>query len=133
MKTTVYHCSPDFITQFKCDRGTHFGGERSAIQAGRRKLSNIGYKDEYKGQETLYMHVCELDLTSLALYETFDRGGDEEWQREIRFAREEGFKVMVYHNKYEPDTVPSYIVLDESLITIKRRYEVCRCDPLYYG
>ena len=133
MKTTVYHCSPDRITQFKCDRGTHFGGERSAIQAGRRKLSNIGHKDEYKGQETLYMHVCELDLTSLALYETFDRGGDKEWQREIRFAREEGFKVMVYHNKYEPDTVPSYIVLDESLITIKRRYEVCRCDPLYYG
>lgn len=124
MKTTVYHCSPDRITQFKCDRGTHFGGERSAIQAGRRKLSNIGHKDGYEGQETLYMHVCELDLTSLSLYETFDKGGDKEWQREIRFAREEGFKVMVYHNKYEPDTVPSYIVLDESLITIKRRYEV---------
>ena len=133
MKTNVYHCSPDRITHFKCDRGTHFGGERSAIQAGRRKLSNIGHKDGYEGQETLYMHVCELDLTSLSLYETFDKGGYEEWQREIRFAREEGFKVMVYHNKYEPDTVPSYIVLDESLITIKRRYEVLCCDPLYYG
>ena len=121
MKTTVYHCSPTKILKFNCERGVHVGGKRSAMQAGQRK-----------SMQDLTMHVCELNLTNLKLYDTFDKGGDEDWQREIRFAKEDGYKVIRYKNEYEPDTEYSYIVLDDDLLTIKNSYGVSPCDPSYF-
>lgn len=123
MKTTVYHCSPDCISKFNFERGVHFGGQASALKAGKRKLSNLKNKKEYRKQKTVFLHVCELDLTSEPVYETFDKGGDEEWQKEISFARADGYRVLSYQNKYEPDTVPSYIILDEGLVTVKQILE----------
>lgn len=112
---TVYHSSPDNISNFNFSLGVHFGGKFSALEAGDRKLSNlIRYRDSQ--QDHLFLYTCT--LTNVPFYETDDVGGPEAWEKEIEKARKEGFGLIRYWNKYEPDSECSYIVLNPKLINV---------------
>lgn len=115
MFKTVYHSSPDNISKFDFSHGVHFGGKFSALEAGDRKLSNlIQYRDSQ--QDHLFLYTCT--LTNVPFYETEDVGGPDAWKKEIEEARKEGFSLIRYWNKYEPDSEYSYIVLDPKLINV---------------
>lgn len=115
MIKTVYHSSPDNISKFDFSYGVHFGGKFSALEAGDRKLSNlIRYRDS--NQDHLFLYTCT--LTNVPFYETEDVGGSEAWEKEIEKARREGFDLIRYWNKYEPDSEYSYIVLNQKLIHV---------------
>lgn len=115
MFKTVYHSSPDNISKFDFSRGVHFGGKFSALEAGDRKLSNlIQYRSS--NQDYLFLYTCH--LTAASFYETDDVGGSEDWEKEITKARKEGFDLIRYWNKYEPDSEYSYIVLNSKLINV---------------
>lgn len=101
----LYHCSPVKIKYFNFDKGVHFGGPYSALEAGLRKDA-----------QTLYLHKVELYCDSF--YESEDVGCSEEWAKVIEKAKEQGFKAIKYKNKYEPDTVHSYLVFDPDIITL---------------
>lgn len=100
---TLYHCSPVRIEQFDFSNGVHFGGLYSALEAGLRKETEI-----------LHLHTVELSCKSF--YETDDVGNAEAWAVEVQRAKELGCSVIKYRNKYEPDSTPSYLVLDGALI-----------------
>lgn len=101
--TTLYHCSPVKIEQFDYSNGVHFGGLYSALEAGLRK-----------GSDVLYLHTVDVQFDSC--YETDDVGNAEAWSLEIKKALEVNFNIIKYRNKYEPDSTPSYIILDKSLV-----------------
>lgn len=103
--TILYHCSPTKIEQFDYSNGVHFGGLYSALEAGLRK-----------GSEVLYLHTVNVQLESC--YETEDVGSNEAWSLEIQRALEAKYCLIKYRNKYEPDSIPSYIILDESLVKV---------------
>lgn len=102
----VYHASLDIISSFR--KNTHFGGRASALEAVSRKNIN---------NDKIYLYECLLDLPKRK-YECFDVGGDENWNREIKYALEDAYTIIQYTNKYEPDTTPSFVVLNPSLIRI---------------
>lgn len=113
----VYHCSPDYISEFDFKFGVHFGGLYSAYEAGLRKLNNL---KTYQGllQDELYVHICELKFNSV--YESEDVGGQEDWLLEIEKAKQLNCDVIRYINKYEIDTKPSYLVINKELIILKK-------------
>lgn len=113
----VYHCSPDRIEKFCFKHGVHFGGKTSALEAGFRKLKNLNLKQTIQQCNT-YLHVCYLTIPN-NVYDCLDVGNYEDWLKEIKQATEDGYSLIRYVNKYEPDSVPSYIVLDENLLSIK--------------
>lgn len=115
MKTTIYHCSPDEILEFDFSHGVHFGGFFSALEAGYRKLNNLRMKYNCE-QEIVYMHTCILN--ECKVYVCDDVGGFDAWNIEIERANKLGFDVIKYNNKYEPDTQPSYLVLNKNLIQL---------------
>lgn len=111
MEIIVYHCSPDKILNFDFTSGVHFGGISSAYEAVYRKLDNIDESQEYA-----YVHSCKLKLKNIIDVE--DVGNYEEWLIQKQRAEEDGKAILRYKNKYEPDSKPSYFVLDSSLISI---------------
>lgn len=118
----VYHCSLSNIDDFIfSNKGVHFGGKQSAIEAALRKTVT--------GNEKLYLHKCRIE-TNL-FYDCEDKGNHEEWIKLIEEALEDGFSVIRYTNRYELDFEPSYIVLNNknveilsvSIITAKKAEE----------
>lgn len=116
MIVKVFHCSPDRILNFDFRDGVHFGGYMSALRAGDRKLDNINLKYN-ENQSSLFLH--QLDLEVNLYWDSLDRGGAQDWADEIMKARIEGFDIIRYVNKYEPDYEPSYIVLNPNIIKLK--------------
>ena len=112
-KIIVYHASPTCITKFNFKNGVHFGGLNSAMEAGLRKMET----PEYYNQSQLYMHKCLLTLPS-KIYDCDDLGSTEAWLKEKERALKDNYSLIRYLNKYEPDVVPSYYVLDSSLLQI---------------
>lgn len=118
----IFHCSPDNITSFDYRMGVHFGGYFSALQAGHRKLErlNIKYADE---QDYLYMYC--FFLKDVPYYETEDVGGYDAWLVEIIKAKEKGFDLIKYKNKYEPDNSSySYIVLNSDILLFNSKTKI---------
>lgn len=113
----VYHSSPDNIDEFIFTNGVHVGGKYSSITAGLRKLRNL---KTYKNLKQNHINIYEFELdSSIPFYECNDVGGNDAWLVEILKAKSEGYSVIKYKNKYEPDTVPSYIILDNNIIQLK--------------
>ena len=54
-------------------------------------------------------------------YDTEDVGCKEEWDKEIVKSKAQGYKVIRYRNKYEPDSYPSYLVFEEGITKIIER------------
>jgi len=105
----VYHCSLSNINDFKfSNKGVHFGGKQSAIEAALRKTVT--------GNEKLYLHKCEIKNNSF--YDCEDKGNHEEWIKVIKEALEDGFSAIRYTNRYELDFEPSYIVLNSKNVEI---------------
>lgn len=105
----VYHCSLSIITDFIYnEKGVHFGGKQSAIEAALRKTE--------KSSEKIYIHKCE--LKSEDFFDCEDKGNHVEWVKTIKHAISEGFSAIRYTNRYEPDFEPSYVVLKSDLISI---------------
>lgn len=112
----VYHSSPDYIYDFIFTNGVHVGGKYSSITAGLRKLKNLRTYRNLK-QKHIYMYEFELD-SNVPFYECEDIGGNDAWLVEILRAKSEGYSLIKYKNKYEPDTVPSYIILNNNIIKL---------------
>lgn len=113
---TVYHCSPDRILDFNFETGVHFGGIYSAFEAAFRKLDMLRLREDVD-QEFLYLHTCTLNVDYV--YDCEDVGCFDSWLKKAKEARERGFDVLRYENKYEPDTEPSYYVLNKNLINLE--------------
>lgn len=107
MKVIVYHCSNVKIDKFNFSEGVHFGGIRSALEAGLRKESN----------GLLYIHKLELE-TAQELYYVDDLCNKLNWDMLVHEMRKIGRTCVKYNNKYEPDTRPSYFVVDECCVTL---------------
>lgn len=103
----VYHCSNVRIDKFNFSEGVHFGGIRSALEAGLRKDPDGG----------LFLHRCNLYITDAEL-KVEDLGNKEAWDEEFHEMKNWSWKYAKYRNKYEPDNVPSYFVIDSSCITL---------------
>lgn len=105
----VYHCSLSSIEKFVyAENGVHFGGRNSAIEAALRKTLS--------GKETLFLHKC--NINSERFFDCDDQGNHSEWIKIIEQSITDGYKTIRYINKYEPDSKPSYIVLDSKEIEI---------------
>lgn len=111
----VYHCTLSSITTFDYRRGVHFGGRISALQAAFRKLP----PNEYA-----FFHLYSCKLESDKFYDSEDVGCKEEWDKVIVKAKKEGYKVIRYRNKYEPDSYPSYLVFAEGVIKHSNRHSI---------
>ena len=104
----VHHCTLSSISKFNFSQGVHFGGRISALQAAYRKLA--------QGQFAFFnLYSCTLVCDKF--YDTEDVGCKEEWDKEIVKAKAQGYKVIRYRNKYEPDSYPSYLVFEDGVIT----------------
>lgn len=105
----VNHCSLSYIKTFIYNKnGVHFGGRQSALEAALRKTEN--------NKDKIYLHKCLLKTDKF--FDCEDQGSHEEWIKVIEEAKKDGFQVIRYINKYEPDFTSSYIVLDSGLIEI---------------
>ena len=108
----VHHCTLSSISKFNFSQGVHFGGRISALQAAYRKLA--------QGQFAFFnLYSCTLVCDKF--YDTEDVGCKEEWDKEIVKAKAQGYKVIRYRNKYEPDSYPSYLVFEEGITKIIER------------
>lgn len=107
MKTILYHCSNVLIEQFDYSEGVHFGGMLSALEAGLRK----------EGNGVLYLHKIELE-TNQELYYVDDLCNKKNWDMLRHEMRKIGRTCVKYTNKYEPDSVPSYFVVDGSCVKL---------------
>ena len=105
----VYHASLSSIQKFDYSDGVHFGGRISSLQAVHRKLGFGEYA-------FVYIYTCSLLVDKF--YDSEDVGCKEEWDKVIVKAKAEGYKVIRYRNKYEPDSYPSYLVLESSILTV---------------
>lgn len=103
----VYHCSNVNIEKFDFSEGVHFGGIYSALEAGLRKEPN----------GTLFLHRCRLHTTSCERV-VEDLAHKEAWNVQAKDMLQRGWMYAKYKNKYEPDNVPSYFVIDASIIEI---------------
>lgn len=116
----VYHCSPDRIEEFDFTfgPGVHFGGIFSALEAGTRKA----YSSYGNMSTTLYVHKCILTVPEHTL-ETKDQGGEEGWlsliDDDLSFA-----PAYKYTNEFEPDVVPSWLILEPRYITLSKVVEI---------
>ena len=118
----VFHCSPDDITTFDFSNGVHFGGYFSALQAGNRKLGRVNSKYDINQD---YLYIYSFFFKETICYQTEDVGGYDAWMVEIEKAKAEGFNVIKYINKYEPDNNSySYIILDSSLLTLNYKIKI---------
>lgn len=105
----VYHSSLSSIQRFEYSRGVHVGGRISSLQAAFRKILPHEYA-------FFYVHSCTLEADKF--YDSEDVGCKEEWDKVIVKAKAQGYKVIRYRNKYEPDSYPSYLVFEEGVLTI---------------
>ncbi len=103
----VYHCSNVNIEKFDLSEGVHFGGIHSALEAGLRK--------EDSGK--LFLHRCRLTTNSCELI-VEDLAHKEAWNVQAKDMLQRGWRYAKYRNKYEPDNVPSYFVIDPSCINL---------------
>lgn len=107
----VFHCSPDEITEFifRPELGVHFGGIFSALEAGIRKTYNVCGSDTNE----MFIHKCKLLVPGNYLYSK-DQGGVDGWADLIKENKD--VSVIRYENQYEPDVVPSWLVLKPNQI-----------------
>ena len=132
----VFHCSPDDITTFDFSNGVHFGGYFSALQAGNRKLWRVNSKYDINQD---YLYIYSFFFKETICYQTEDVGGYDAWMVEIEKAKAEGFNVIKYINKYEPDKNPSYLFFCEENIPVIKDIKVSKfkevekiLDQYYY-
>lgn len=113
MLVKVYHCGLSKINSFDFSNGVHFGGIYSAMEAALRKVNNPNI-------DTIHIHECLLELPDYVPVED-DLGSNEAW-RELAttWMNINNYEILQYCNRYEPDTDPSYYVLNPSLIKIKK-------------
>ena len=106
----VYHASLSLFEKFSFnENGVHFGGLMSAYEAALRKCVNE--------EESIQLYQCRLNV-SRECYFSEDVGSHEEWKKIINETKSQGNSIIQYRNKYEPDVMPSFIVLDESCVEI---------------
>lgn len=104
----VFHTSPIKFTEFDFQNNQiHVGDFLAALTVAERK-------------KCTYLYRCELNVTSKDIYESEDVGNYEKWQDVIAEAKKDGKKVIAYHNKYENSLNPSYLVIDPTVLTIKK-------------
>ncbi len=97
----LWHCSPVKIDKFYIPfGGLHFGTYESALCAGLRK------------SKVLYMHKCMVPVGIQV--PVLDLGNAEAWEEEMKYSINEG-DTLVYNNKYEPSTSPSFVVMKKEL------------------
>lgn len=105
----VYHAGLSEIKKFNFNKnGVHFGGIISAYEAALRKCD--------ENQKELMVHKCYLDIKNVLVSD--DLGSHEEWLNVIDEAKKNNFDIIKYYNRYEPDTTPSFIVLNEKCISL---------------
>lgn len=105
----VYHCSLVSIKQFVFnEKGVHFGGKQSAIEAALRKTAS--------NDDNIFVHKCWIDSNDF--FDCEDQGNHNEWIKTIEYAISDGYSVICYNNRYEPDFKPSYIVLNKEIVKI---------------
>lgn len=98
---TLWHCSPVQIDKFYIPHGgLHFGTYESALCAGLRKSTE------------LYMHKCLVPVGIQV--PVLDLGNADAWEDEMKYSINEG-DTLVYNNKYEPSTAPSFVVMKPEL------------------
>ena len=114
---TIYHCSPYLIKEFNFDKGVHFGSRSSALQAGKRKLYNL---NKYKGyrDKSLFLYTFELNTTKHVFnsQETDDMGND--WIQYMSIMKRDNIDYLIYRNKYEPDSYPSYYITNPNCLRL---------------
>ena len=69
-----------------------------------------------ENQKEFIVHKCYLDIKNVLVSD--DLGSHEEWLNVIDEAKKNNFDIIKYYNKYEPDTTPSFIVLNEKCISL---------------
>ena len=110
----VFHCSPTRIEEFDftLGPGVHFGGIFSSLEAGIRKA----YDNYGNIASILYIHKCILTLPQQVV-EVKDQGGEEGWLDLIEndSTLSPAYK---YTNEFEPDVVPSWLVLEPHYISL---------------
>lgn len=105
----VYHCSLVSINKFVFnEKGVHFGGKQSAIEAALRKTAS--------NDDNIFVHKCWIESNDF--FDCEDQGSHDEWLKTINQAVSDGYSVIRYNNRYEPDFKPSYIVLNEKNVKI---------------
>ncbi len=128
----IYHSSLDKIEQFIIgNNGVHFGGYHSSLEAAYRKI------DDEDLNKNIYTYICEFDEKDFI--ELDDAGSHSEWIKSIEFAKKNGYKLIKYINKYEPDKNPSYLFFCEENIPVIKDIKVSKfkevekiLDQYYY-
>lgn len=111
----VYHAGLSEIKKFNFnEKGVHFGGLISAYEAALRKCA--------ENNNELIVHKCDLSMKNV--FTSDDHGSHEEWHYVIEEARKRNFDIIKYYNKYEPDTIPSFIVLNEKCISLLSTFSI---------
>lgn len=104
---TLFHASPVRIDKFDFSKGVHFGAFHSALEAALRKTDDP--------EDIIYIH--KVKCKHFAYMNSFDVGCEEEWVKVLAQAKEEGFDVVGYSNRYEPGNSFSFIFTNDCYIS----------------